>query len=174
MNEKLSVGPGAYVVPSFHGDDGAPFLVIVNRLEVEGGIVPPDADLYLPDLRLYWSAEGFVTPVRHAVIDAADLDEAYWQGVRALWSPCDVERAARHDPATVVPAHGVVMRGRRLQEALRPVDGRACEAVATPEELAGALRGVRATQAGESVAADPGQRDAQSRSDPGFVHQHQR
>ena len=148
VNEKLSVAPGAHVVPSFHGDDGAPFLVIVNRLEVEGGVVPPDADLYLPDLRLYWSAEGFVTPVRHPVIDAEDLDEAYWQGVRALWDACEVERARRHDPAVIVPAHGVVIRGRRLREALQPVNGRMCEAVATPDELSAALASVSDGSAG--------------------------
>ena len=145
MNEKLSVAPGAVVVPSFHGDDGAPFLLIVNRLEVGGGVVGSDADLYLPDLRLYWSAEGFVTPVRHPVIDADDLDEAYWQGVRALWAACDVERVRRLDPVVLVPAHGVVMRGRRLEEALQPLEGRPCDAVATPEELSAALAGVSPT-----------------------------
>ena len=142
MNEKLSVGPGAIVVPSFHGDDGAPFLVIVNRLEVEGGGVPPDADLYLPDLRLYWSAAGVVTPVRHPVIEADDLDEAYWQGVRALWNVCDVERARQADPLVVVPAYGVVIRGRRLAEALQPVNGAVCEPVATPEEIRAAMDSV--------------------------------
>ena len=142
MNEQLSVAPGAIVVPSFHGDDAAPFLVIVNRLEVAGAVVPPDADLYVPDLRLYWSAEGFVTPVRHPVIDADDLDETYWQGVRALWDACDLERVSRLDPTVIVPHHGVVIRGRRLAEALQPVYGRSCEAIATAEELTTALESV--------------------------------
>ena len=83
-----------------------------------------------------------MTPVRHPVIDVDDLDEAYWQGVRALWNVCDIERVRRSDPSVIVPAHGVVIRGRRLAEALQPLNGARCDAVATPEELSEALASV--------------------------------
>lgn len=158
MNEPYQVAPGAYVLPSFHGDDGAPFLVIVNRLVVDDAPMTPDGDLYLPDLRLYWSEEGFVTPVRHPVIDADDLDEAYWQGVRALWERSAIARVCDTGTQVVVPAHGVVLRGRRLREALEPcADLDEAPVVACAEEMAAALAGLRAGAPRNPVALRRGE-----------------
>lgn len=203
--DPMEVAPGAVVVPSFHGDDAAPFLVPVNVLVLchpptvvlLGGMPLPaterlwphvdpaevaavvatranagvlddvrallavcrgataygpaalagalgparavpvgpgddigglrvtaagaggcDLGLSAPGLGLWWSSSRLATPVRHPVLDAADLDDGYWRDQLDLWDPADLDAARAVRPSVVVPGHGVVLRGRRLREAL--------------------------------------------------------
>lgn len=205
--DPLEVAPGAVVVPSFHGDDAAPFLVPVHALVLRspgalvvlGGMPLPaterlwahvdptdvravvvtrpaarsvddvrcllavcrsataycapavaalvgerccevgpggtvdglevtaapggDLGVLAPDLGLWWSSSAFPAPVRHPVVDAADLDDRYWDRQLDRWAGVDVTGVRALRPAAVVPGHGVVLRGDRLAGALAGRDG---------------------------------------------------
>ncbi|HEX9994164.1 MAG TPA: hypothetical protein VGB14_14645 [Acidimicrobiales bacterium] len=219
--DPVEVAPGAVVVPSFHGDDAAPFLIPVNALVLRrpaavvvlGGMPLPaterlwshvdpgavravvatrpgagpaaddvraltavcrgatvygsagvpvepgdsieglsvtrapggDLGVLVPDLRLWWSSSALATPVRHPVVDADDLDDAYWERQVAGWDPACFDGLRAIAPDTVVSGHGMVLRGDRLRTALAdrspPTNGAAAAALELRAALAALAAG---------------------------------